>query len=91
LPRRLRRHARLAVAAHTATQLRVGPHGGVRLSLQSIRLQPLLGALLALLIDFLTLGGALRSRCCPQLAGFLGAERALLALLGAQLRARLRL
>ena len=91
LPRRLRRHARLAVAAHAATDLRVGTDRSVRLRLQRIGLQPLLGALLALLIDLLALGGALRSRRCPYLAVFLRAERTLLALLRAQLRARLRL
>jgi hypothetical protein len=54
----------------------------------AIGLQPLLCALFALLIDFLLLLSALRSRKISQLTGFLLAERALLALLAAQLLAR---
>jgi len=50
-------------------------------------LQPLLRALLTLLIDFLLLLRALRSRQRSQLTGFLPAQRALLALLAAQLLA----
>jgi hypothetical protein len=50
----------------------------------------LLRALFALLIDFLLLLRALRSRKISQLTGFLLAQRALLALLTAQLLARWR-
>ena len=53
-------------------------------------MQPLLRALLTLLIDFLLLLRALRSRQRSQLTGFLLAQRALLTLLAAQLLARWR-
>ena len=56
----------------------------------AIALQPLLRALFALLIDFLLLLRALRSWKISQLTGFLLAQRALLALLTAQLLARWR-
>jgi hypothetical protein len=52
LPRYLRRHACGTVTARGALRLRIGLHGTVRLH-TSVRILPLLGAQLALLIDFL--------------------------------------
>jgi hypothetical protein len=78
---RLRCNTRDAVTALAALRLRIG------LNL-SIRLQPLLRALFALLIEFLPLLRALRGRKISQLPGFLLTQRAFLALLAAQLLAR---
>jgi hypothetical protein len=57
LPRYLRRHACGTVTARGALRLRIGLHGAVRLHtsvrILHVRILPLLGAQLALLIDFL--------------------------------------
>jgi hypothetical protein len=63
LPRHLWRHARGTVATHGALRLRIGLHGAVRLHtsvrILRVRILPLLGAQLALLIDILLLLRAL--------------------------------